>query len=86
MRFNVFRGLIYGLSILHLGPGFAFAVVAFGCDGGSSIYGLEKICQQDTFAAFIQLTLATWSVLIIILLLKISITYYINKNKYLIDY
>lgn len=78
MRINVFRGLIYGLSILHLGPGFAFAVVAFGCDGGSSFNGLEKICQQDTFAAFIQLTLVAWCVLIIALMLKIIITNYMN--------
>lgn len=73
------RGLIYGLSILHLGPGFAFAVVAFGCDGSTP--GLEGICQQDTFAAFIKLTLAAWGLMIAVLLLKIIITNYINKNK-----
>jgi len=77
----VLRGLIYGLSILHLGPGFAFAVVAFGCDGMSSFSGLESICQQDTFAAFIKLTLAAWAVMVAALLLKIIITNYINKNK-----
>lgn len=73
------RGLIYGLSILHLGPGFAFAVVAFGCDGMTPV--LESICQQDTFAAFIKLTLAAWGVMIVVLLLKITITNYINKYK-----
>lgn len=73
------RGLIYGLSILHLGPGFAFAVVAFGCDGVTS--SLESICQQDPFAAFIKLMLAAWAVMITALLLKIIITKYINKNK-----
>lgn len=26
------RALVYGLAILHLGPGIAFALVAFGCD------------------------------------------------------
>lgn len=75
------RGLIYGLSILHLGPGFAFAVVAFGCDGNASSTSLESICQQDTFAAFIKLTLAAWGVMIAALLLKITITNYMNKNK-----
>lgn len=75
------RGLIYGLSILHLGPGFAFAVVAFGCDGNASSTGLESICQQDTFAAFIKLTLAAWAVMITLLMLKTIITKYINKNK-----
>ncbi len=73
------RGLIYGLSILHLGPGFAFAVVAFVCDGSTP--GLEDICQQDTFAAFIKLTLAAWGVMIAALLMKIIITNYMNKNR-----
>jgi len=75
----VLRGLIYGLSILHLGPGFAFAVVAFGCDGAAP--ALENICQQDTFAAFIKLTLTAWAVMITALLLKMTITKYMNKNK-----
>lgn len=75
------RGLIYGLSILHLGPGFAFAVVAFGCDGMSSSSSLEGICQQDTFAAFIRLTLMAWGVMIAALLMKIIITKYINNYK-----
>lgn len=73
------RGLIYGLSILHLGPGFAFAVVAFGCDGTAP--ALESICQQHTFAAFIKLTLSAWAVMITALLLKIFMTKYMNKNK-----
>ncbi|MFQ6404623.1 hypothetical protein ACIDE9_07635 [Methylophilus sp. 'Pure River'] len=73
------RGLIYGLSILHLGPGFAFAVVAFGCEGTFSF--LQGVCQQDAFAAFIKLTLAAWGVMISALLLKILVTNYINKNK-----
>lgn len=73
------RALIYGLTILHLGPGFAFSVVAFGCD--ASFPALQNICQKDAFAAFIQLTLMAWAVLIIGLLLKIYITKYFNKNK-----
>ncbi len=60
------RALIYGLSILHLGPGFAFAVVAFGCD--SSLSWFESICLQDTFSAFIKLTLGAWAVMIVVLL------------------
>ncbi|MDP8568695.1 hypothetical protein [Methylophilus aquaticus] len=62
----MFRALIYALSILHLGPGFAFAVVAFGCD--SSLSWFESICQQDTFSAFIKLTLGAWAVMIVVLL------------------
>lgn len=73
------RGLIYGLSILHLGPGFAFAVVAFGCEDAFSF--LQAVCQQDAFAAFIKLTLVAWGVMISALVLKIIVTNYINKNK-----
>lgn len=73
------RGLIYGLSILHLGPGFAFAVVAFGCD--SDVNALATLCLPDTFSAFIRLTLMAWAVMIVALLLKIYITKYINKSK-----
>jgi len=71
------RAFIYGLTILHLGPGFAFAVVAFGCDGIEP--WLDTICQQDTFAAFIKLTLMAWAVMITALLLKIVIAKWINK-------
>jgi hypothetical protein len=73
------RGLIYGLSILHLGPGFAFAVVAFGCDGTFSL--LQAVCQQDAFAAFIKLTLVAWGIMIFALLLKLIIIKYINYIK-----
>lgn len=73
------RALIYGLTILHLGPGFAFAVVAFGCD--DTFAALQNICQKDAFAAFVQLTLIAWAVLIVGLLLKIYISKYFNKNK-----
>lgn len=72
------RALIYGLAILHLGPGFAFVVVAFGCDGMNPMFDL--ICQQDTFAAFIKLTLMAWGIMIVGLLLKIYITKWINKG------
>lgn len=68
------RALIYGLTILHLGPGLAFAVIAFGCD--SDVTVLASLCQQDTFSAFLKLTLAIWAVLMTGLLCVI----YINKN------
>lgn len=73
------RALIYGLAILHLGPGFAFAVLAFGCDTLDP--ALRAMCQQDTFALFIKLTLAAWAVMIAGLAIKIIITKWINKNK-----
>jgi hypothetical protein len=55
------RALLYGLAILHLGPGIAFAVLAFGCDPSQPLLG--AICQKDAISAFIGLTLIFWLVL-----------------------
>ena len=55
------RALLYGLAILHLGPGIAFAVLAFGCDPARPILGV--VCQGNTLAVFLGLTLALWLVL-----------------------
>ena len=57
------RALLYGLAILHLGPGIAFAVLAFGCDPSQPLLG--AICQKDAIGAFIGLTLVFWLVLIV---------------------
>lgn len=71
------RALIYGLSILHLGPGFAFAVVTFGCDSSLSLFA--SMCQQDTFSAFIKLTLLAWAVMIVGLLLVLGLAAKLRK-------
>ena len=55
------RALIYGLAILHLGPGLAFAVLAFGCD--HSLPWLGPVCQTDTLRTFVVLTLVFWLML-----------------------
>jgi hypothetical protein len=55
------RALLYGLAILHLGPGIAFAVLAFGCDPSRPILGV--VCQGNTLAVFLALTLTLWIVL-----------------------
>ena len=55
------RALLYGLAILHLGPGIAFAVLAFGCDPSRPILGV--VCQGKTLAVFLALTLTLWIVL-----------------------
>ena len=55
------RALIYGLAILHLGPGIAFAVLAFGCD--PSLQWLGPVCQKDTLRTFLVLTLVFWLML-----------------------
>ena len=55
------RALIYGLAILHLGPGLAFDVLAFGCD--PSLPWLGPVCQKDTLRTFVVLTLVFWLML-----------------------
>ena len=55
------RALIYGLAILHLGPGLAFAVLAFGCD--PSLPWLGPVCPKDTLRTFLVLTLVFWLML-----------------------
>jgi len=55
------RALLYGLAILHLGPGIAFAVLAFGCDPSQQWLGV--VCQKDTLKTFLGLTLVLWVVL-----------------------
>ena len=55
------RALIYGLAILHLGPGLAFAVLAFGCD--PSLQWLGPVCQTGTLRTFGVLTLVFWLLL-----------------------
>jgi hypothetical protein len=55
------RALLYGLAILHLGPGIAFAVMAFGCDPVRPMLGV--ICQGNTLAVFLSLTVVFWLLL-----------------------
>ena len=55
------RALIYGLAILHLGPGLAFAVLAFGCDPSQPWLG--PVCQTETLRTFVVLTLVFWLML-----------------------
>lgn len=55
------RVLIYALAILHLGPGIAFAVLAFGCDAASPQLG--GLCGRNAFSSFAIITLASWAVL-----------------------
>lgn len=56
------RALIYGLTILHLGPGFAFAVLAFGCDSFNPALG--DFCTGNQLKTFAWLTLGAWVILI----------------------
>jgi hypothetical protein len=55
------RVLVYGLAVLHLGPGIAFAVLAFGCDPSQPYLG--ALCEQGSLGAFLGITLVIWLVL-----------------------
>ncbi len=59
---HVIRILIYALTILHLGPGIAFALLAFGCEGSSAALG--DLCFKDAFANFALLTGGAWAILL----------------------
>jgi hypothetical protein len=56
------RWLIYGLGILHLGPGIAFGLMAFGCEGEAPPLG--TVCSASVFSGFGLLTGACWLTLI----------------------
>jgi hypothetical protein len=56
------RTLIHGLVILHLGPGIAFALLAFGCEGPAPVLGAA--CTRDTVSSFALLTAGSWSILL----------------------
>ena len=58
----MFHLLVHGLALLHLGPGIAFAVLAFGCDPSAPMLG--PLCARSGFSAFLGLTLAAWAVLV----------------------
>lgn len=58
----MFRNLLLGLALLHLGPGAAFALLAFGCDGSVPALG-GGVCSQSVFAAFVGLSLLAWLLL-----------------------
>lgn len=55
------RLLPYLLALLHLGPGFAFMLLAFGCDPVTPALG--RLCAGDQMSAFLQLTGAAWLVM-----------------------
>lgn len=55
------RALIYGLTILHLGPGLAFALLAFGCDGATPSLG--AVCGESALSSFALLTAGGWLIL-----------------------
>ena len=56
------RRLLQALAILHLGPGVAFALIAFGCEDGAAWAG--AVCTMPPLRAFLGLTGAAWALVI----------------------
>ncbi len=56
------RALVYALTVLHLGPGFAFALLAFGCEEPEPY--LRFICRRNSLPSFGLLTVGAWVVLL----------------------
>ena len=59
----MFRALVYGLTILHLGPGIAFTLLAFGCEEPEPY--LRFVCGKDALSSFALLTVGAWVVLLV---------------------
>jgi hypothetical protein len=55
------KSLLVGLTLLHLGPGIAFALLAFGCEGSEP--WLRGVCAPRPLASFAGLTVVSWLVL-----------------------
>jgi len=53
------RALLLGLALLHLGPGAAFALLAFGCDAVQPLLG-SGLCAMRLLTAFAWLTSGAW--------------------------
>lgn len=56
----MFRALVHGIAILHLGPGLAFAVLAFGCGDAPR---LGRLCGASEIQSFLVLTALCWAML-----------------------
>lgn len=52
------RTLIAAITILHLGPGLAFVLLAFGCDADAPLLG--GFCGKDFITSFGAITALAW--------------------------
>lgn len=59
------RALVLGLAVLHLGPGLAFALIAFGCEPGDPALG--RLCSGNTLHNFLGLTAAAWALMALLI-------------------
>jgi len=55
------RTIVLVLALLHLGPGLAFAIVAFGCDGATPALG--NWCGRASISSFGKITVLIWLLL-----------------------
>ena len=55
------RIVVHALAVLHLGPGIAFALLAFGCDASEPLLG--SMCTANSLRFFVVVTLVCWVVL-----------------------
>ena len=55
------RTLFHALAVLHLGPGIAFVMLAFGCNGLEPALG--GLCAGSPMRFFVVATLVGWVVL-----------------------
>lgn len=55
------RILVHALAVLHLGPGIAFALLAFGCEGAPPPLG--DACTAGPMRFFMVATVLSWLVL-----------------------
>jgi ABC-type antimicrobial peptide transport system permease subunit len=70
------RALIYGLAILHLGPGVAFALLAFGCGQPGPLLG--ALCDSNPLSSFALLTAAAW----VLMLVGLAAMYAVRRARY----
>ena len=62
------RILVYALAILHLGPGLAFAVLAFGC--GTPPW-LGNLCGKSEIQSFLTITVVLWLLMSLFAVIKL---------------
>ena len=66
------RALIKAIALFHLGPGIAFLLLAFGCDGIDPSLG--SACSGGALRSFGVLTLLSWLAIGALLGFQVAIT------------
>jgi hypothetical protein len=69
------RALVYGFTILHLGPGIAFALLAFGCEEPEPYLG--AVCGRSGLSSFAPLTAGAW----VLLLFGLAAVHFVQRAR-----